>query len=196
MRVGYYPLTGSTGTLDVLARDARIQRVHCLNRREDSHRVQQGQSKKHHLDTPMHKIRFWKIGRAQKQFGLQPEAFETLQQTVTVVIDNACLVNFILSVASSRPHLEGVVNLVDFCAGASSSPHILCLLHQRRDDQGGDKELSLVLASNPAGKPLTFFDEPVADKEQLNALDTSQTLRAVEGVKKEWMEKWVDEWLL
>ncbi|KAI9927529.1 hypothetical protein MW887_003147 [Aspergillus wentii] len=69
-------------------------------------------------------------------------------------------------------------------------------------DKGlSDKDLQALLAKNPAAKLLEFFDGIMSQTAPENVLDTtltaqrSEKLRVVEGVKSEWIEKWVGEWV-
>lgn len=70
------------------------------------------------------------------------------------------------------------------------------------DSAAGDAELQALLEKNPAAKLLSFFEDIMSgESEATSFLDTkltaqrSEKLRAVEGVKKEWIEKWVGEWM-
>ncbi|KAL3465624.1 hypothetical protein BJX64DRAFT_50149 [Aspergillus heterothallicus] len=61
--------------------------------------------------------------------------------------------------------------------------------------------LQTALARNPAAKLLDFFEGIMSETESGSVLNTvntaglSERLRAVDGVKAEWIEKWVREWL-
>lgn len=66
----------------------------------------------------------------------------------------------------------------------------------------GDKELQALLEQNPAAKLLDFFEgltmehtQPGTVFESVNTAKMSKTLREVEGVRPEWLRKWVGEWL-
>ncbi|THC89059.1 hypothetical protein EYZ11_011499 [Aspergillus tanneri] len=66
----------------------------------------------------------------------------------------------------------------------------------------GDGELQTLLEKNPAAKLLYFYEDIMSEQtEAENVLDTqltaqrSEKLRSVEGVKREWVEKWVGEWI-
>lgn len=70
------------------------------------------------------------------------------------------------------------------------------------DDILRDKELEAFLQVNPAVKLLGFYEEVLGGKgEAGNRLEIEETkkrsakLRAVEGVKPEWVRKWVREWV-
>lgn len=65
-----------------------------------------------------------------------------------------------------------------------------------------DDQLARLLEKNPAAKLLEFFEEIAASgSEPDNVLDTrmtaqkSEKLRAVEGVKEEWIRMWVEAWV-
>lgn len=64
-----------------------------------------------------------------------------------------------------------------------------------------DEELQKRLAKNPAAKLLEFFEGIMSQTERVNVLDTkltgqvSEKLRAVDAVKPEWMNVWVEEWV-
>ncbi|OOF90104.1 hypothetical protein ASPCADRAFT_179722 [Aspergillus carbonarius ITEM 5010] len=65
----------------------------------------------------------------------------------------------------------------------------------------GKEEMRTVMERNPAGKLLGFFENAVADRGMSRGFETRRTaerserLRAVEGVKEEWVRKWVREWM-
>ncbi|KAJ5591981.1 uncharacterized protein N7459_002350 [Penicillium hispanicum] len=124
-------LTGSTGTLgtyilDALLKIPSVTHVHCLNRRKDSLEIQRQKCNFLHLptvlDTP--RVNFWHADTTQKDLGLAPGTFKLLQDMTTVVIHNAWGVNFNLSLSSFKPELASVVNMIDFTASASRSPHL------------------------------------------------------------------------
>lgn len=64
----------------------------------------------------------------------------------------------------------------------------------------GESDLQALLDRNPAAKLIGFF-EGLASMQPDNVLDThvtaevSEKLRAVEGIKEEWVRKWVREWM-
>ncbi|GLA90362.1 putative PKS/NRPS-like protein biosynthetic cluster [Aspergillus tubingensis] len=59
--------------------------------------------------------------------GLQPDVYTQLQQTATLVIHNAWTVNFNFPLAAFKPHLQGVVNLINFATRSPQAPHIFFL---------------------------------------------------------------------
>ncbi|KAJ5118014.1 secondary metabolism biosynthetic enzyme [Penicillium atrosanguineum] len=72
----------------------------------------------------------------------------------------------------------------------------------RRDIETGSesRDLQVLLEKNPAAKLLEFF-ERISSLGEENVLDTRQTekksskLRSIPGVKNEWLEKWIGEWM-
>ncbi|KAF3391263.1 Iterative polyketide synthase CazM [Penicillium rolfsii] len=63
-----------------------------------------------------------------------------------------------------------------------------------------ESDLQVHLKKNPAAKLLDFFDGLVSVKSD-NVLDThdtasvSEKLRSIEGIKEEWVRKWIREWM-
>ncbi|KAE8363507.1 hypothetical protein BDV27DRAFT_129836 [Aspergillus caelatus] len=124
-------LTGSTGSLgtyllDALLKTPSVAHVHCLNRKADAVDKQRQKSKAYrlNLDLDPSRVSFWPADLSKAGLGLEPGVFETLQQTTTLVIHNAWAVNFNLSLASFRPNLAGVVNLINFCVQSGQIPHL------------------------------------------------------------------------
>ncbi|KAF7595540.1 hypothetical protein BBP40_005575 [Aspergillus hancockii] len=124
-------LTGSTGTLgtyilDALLKNPSVTHVHCLNRKVDSAAAQRQKTDFYGLITPLDSARvsFWTVDLSQNGLGLPPDTLKTLQDTATLVIHNAWAVNFNLSLASFRPHLSGLVNLINFCSSSAKSAHL------------------------------------------------------------------------
>ncbi|KAJ5263339.1 NRPS-like enzyme [Penicillium angulare] len=124
-------LTGSTGQLGThllnsLLESSEVEHIYCLNRDENARDRQFERGASYGL-APVDEGRvvFWKADISQVNLGLQPDQLQKLQQTATLVIHNAWTVNFNLSLASFKPQLEGVVNLINFSAQATSSPRIL-----------------------------------------------------------------------
>ncbi|KAJ6002607.1 acetyl-CoA synthetase-like protein [Penicillium sp. IBT 35674x] len=106
-------LTGSTGQLgtymlDALLKSPGVKHVYCLNRDDRARDRQQERA-----------------DLSQADLGLQPEQLQKLQQSATLVIHNAWPVNFNLSLASFKPHLRGVVNLINFSGQGTYSPRLL-----------------------------------------------------------------------
>ncbi|KAJ6018232.1 acetyl-CoA synthetase-like protein [Penicillium sp. IBT 35674x] len=124
-------LTGSTGQLgtyllDTLLKTPSVKHVFCLNRAGRARDRQQERLVTYGLD-PVNEARvtFWHADLRQAGFGLQSEQLKQLQQTATLVIHNAWAVNFNLSLASFKPQLAGVVNLINFTGQASHAPRLV-----------------------------------------------------------------------
>lgn len=124
-------LTGSTGSLgtyllDVLLKNPSVGYVHCLNRRKYASDIQRQKSEFYNLNSPLDssRVTFWHTDLSQKDLGLTPDSFKRLQNTATVIIHNAWNVNFNLSLSSFNPDLQGMVNLINFTASASKTPHL------------------------------------------------------------------------
>ncbi|KAJ5613188.1 NRPS-like enzyme [Penicillium lagena] len=122
-------LTGSTGVLgtyllDTLLNNPSVAHIYCLNRRKDSRSAQLESNKTYHLGTTLDftRITFLTGDLSKEQFDLPAETYQTLRDTATVVIHNAWPVNFNLSLSSFTPQLQGIVNLLSFCADAASPP--------------------------------------------------------------------------
>ncbi|OGM40164.1 hypothetical protein ABOM_011672 [Aspergillus bombycis] len=122
-------LTGSTGNLgaymlDTLLRNPTVRHVHCLNRKGNAIDVQHKKSEAYNLKLDMSRVSFWATDLSQPDFGLQSDIYQMMQSTTTLVIHNAWTVNFNLSLASFKPNLVGVVNLINFTRNATQSPHL------------------------------------------------------------------------
>ncbi|KAJ5698745.1 hypothetical protein N7462_000750 [Penicillium macrosclerotiorum] len=64
----------------------------------------------------------------------------------------------------------------------------------------GDRELQQLLDRNPAAKLLEFFDglgtaPPDNILDTQNAAKESEKLRTIQGIKEEWVRKWIGEWM-
>ncbi|PYI07034.1 acetyl-CoA synthetase-like protein [Aspergillus sclerotiicarbonarius CBS 121057] len=122
-------LTGSTGNLgtyilDTLLKTPSVTHVHCLNRKDDAADVQRQKIEAYSLNLDLSRVSFWTADLARPELGLGSEVLETLRQTATLVIHNAWAVNFNLSLPSFKPNLAGVVNLINFSAQSTQSPHL------------------------------------------------------------------------
>ena len=120
-------LTGSTGAmgsyvLDDLVGDPAVERVYCLNRRADGRAAQIESNTLRHLDTNLDepRVTFLKADLSKNHFGLAPEVYGQLLNSVTTVIHAAWPVNFNMPLSSFEPQLAGIVNLVSFCASAAA----------------------------------------------------------------------------
>lgn len=126
-------LTGSTGQLgtyilDALLKSPAVEHVYCLNR-DDRARIRQQERSAAYgltlLEKEQTRVTFWKTDLSQTDLGLQTEQLQELQQKATLVIHNAWPVNFNLSLASFKPSLLGVVNLINFGTRATFNPRLL-----------------------------------------------------------------------
>ncbi|KAE8346860.1 hypothetical protein BDV24DRAFT_174499 [Aspergillus arachidicola] len=121
-------LTGSTGSLgtyilDALLKAPSVAHIHCLNRKDDAVNIQRQKSKAYGLNLDMSRVSFWTSDLSKPGLGLQSDVLHILQ-TTTLVIHNAWAVNFNLSLASFKPNLAGVVNLINFCGQSGQNPHL------------------------------------------------------------------------
>ncbi|KAJ6028558.1 NRPS-like enzyme [Penicillium herquei] len=124
-------LTGSTGQLgtyllNTLTNSPQVEHVYCLDR-DDRARDRQLERAVAYGLAPADEARvsFWKADLSQADFGLQQDQLQQLQEQATLVVHNAWPVNFNLSLASFKPHLTGVVNLINFSSQAIRSPRLL-----------------------------------------------------------------------
>ncbi|KAL1988059.1 hypothetical protein VTN96DRAFT_1090 [Rasamsonia emersonii] len=114
-------LTGSTGSigsyiLNALLSEPKVKHVYCLNRSPDSGTLQKERNAK--LDPilltsfPPDRVTFLTADLSEPQtLGLPTEVYQTLRETVTLIIHNAWLVDFNLPLQSFESQLAGVVNL-------------------------------------------------------------------------------------
>jgi thioester reductase-like protein len=122
-------LTGSTGNLgtyllNALVKHPSVAHIYCLNRTAEAIDVQRQKCEAYSLSIDLSRVTFWATDLSQPDFGLQPDLFDILQQSATLIIHNAWTVNFNLSLPSFRPNLDGVVNLINFCAESPNAPHL------------------------------------------------------------------------
>lgn len=121
-------LTGSTGTLgahilDVLRQDEDVSTVFCLNRAKNGVDTQNKKNKLLGLKSAKDdtKIVFLTADFSQRKFGLPEDVYHKLFSTTTLVIHNAWSVNFNLPLASFKPQLESLVDILAF-ANRCSKP--------------------------------------------------------------------------
>ncbi|GLB20862.1 putative NRPS-like protein biosynthetic cluster [Aspergillus tubingensis] len=129
-------LTGSTGQLgtyilDALLRDPSVAHVHCLNRGDHARERQHNRIREYGL-TPLAdnegRLSFRTADLSQDgDLGLEPDVYTQLQQTATLIIHNAWTVNFNLPLETFKPHIQGVVNLINFATRSPQSPHLFFL---------------------------------------------------------------------
>ena len=112
-------LTGSTGTLgsyllDALLDDPRVAHIYCLNRGNDSQLRQLEKNRRLGIQTRSNNTRvsFIMADLSEESLKLSKGQYDDLVSQATLVIHNAWLVNFNLSLSSFRPQLDGLVNLL------------------------------------------------------------------------------------
>ncbi|RAL08514.1 NRPS-like enzyme [Aspergillus homomorphus CBS 101889] len=131
-------LTGSTGQLgtyilDALLKNPSVAHIHCLNRDESAAERQHKRLAAYGLTSltdstsTQTRVSFWTTDLSKTDLGLAPHDLAQLQQTATLIIHNAWTVNFNLSLTSFKPHLQGVVNLINFAAHSAQTPHLFFL---------------------------------------------------------------------
>ncbi|KAJ5727271.1 NRPS-like enzyme [Penicillium malachiteum] len=124
-------LTGSTGQLgtyllNALTKSPQVEHVYCLDRDDHARDRQRDRSAAYGLaPADEARVSFWKADLSQADFGLQQDQLEKLQEQATLIIHNAWPVNFNLSLASFKPTLTGVVNLINFSSQAIRAPRLL-----------------------------------------------------------------------
>ncbi|KAJ5632076.1 NRPS-like enzyme [Penicillium lividum] len=123
-------LTGSTGQLgtyllDTLLKNPAVGHVYCLSRDDRAHDRQKEHRTTYGLG-PVDEARvtFWKADLTEADLGLRPTQFKQLQHAATLIIHNAWTVNFNLSLAYFKPHLTGMINLINFTGQAPYAPHL------------------------------------------------------------------------
>ncbi|KAL0569166.1 hypothetical protein V5O48_012806 [Marasmius crinis-equi] len=118
-------LTGSTGSFGTylladLIFDASISRVYALNRTKTNESLERRQRKafmEKGIDGDLLKSEKLKLIEGDflvPEFGISPESYKEMENTVTHVIHNAWPVNFNLRLSSFEPNLQGVRSLLDF----------------------------------------------------------------------------------
>ncbi|GAA6034265.1 hypothetical protein JCM8097_003814 [Rhodosporidiobolus ruineniae] len=121
-------LTGATGSLganqlsQLLSKDA-VTKVYALVRAKDNQdaaaRVATSLSEKGLSGINDKRIVALAADFSQDFLGLSREQYSEIEKEVTVVLHYAWSVNFNLSVASFKPHIRGVVNLINLCLASS-----------------------------------------------------------------------------
>ena len=66
-----------------------------------------------------------------------------------------------------------------------------------------DKDIETALQANPAAKLLDMYEKLLTTGDaDSNILDTTETIRSIkklremEGIKDDWMRKWIREWMV
>lgn len=114
-------LTGSTGALgsyvlDNLLSNPEIEHIYCLNRSPQSLQVKRNLARSLPIEFPTSKVTFLTCDLSTPNLGLPYDLYEKLLQTVTLIIHNAWPVNFNLSLPSFKPHIQGLVNLIELAS--------------------------------------------------------------------------------
>lgn len=119
-------LTGSTGALGsyilrTLMLEPQVTHIYCLNRSLTSENTQKERNAKTDPALPSafpeNKVTFLTADLSQPPtFGLLPSVYENLCNDVTLVLHNSWLVDFNRPLRAYDDHIDGVVNLVNFCA--------------------------------------------------------------------------------
>ena len=157
-------LTGSTGSLgsyilDSLTRHSKIRHIYCLNRGENTANRQQARNKSNQLytSTDPERVTFLSGDLSQRTFGLEMAVFQKLTSEITSIIHNAWPVNFNVALATFRPNLDGLINLISFAASAPSQPHLVFV----------SSISSTIRSQTPSG----FIPEAILDDDAASALN-------------------------
>ncbi|KAJ7487932.1 hypothetical protein FB451DRAFT_1225962 [Mycena latifolia] len=125
-------LTGSTGSLgsQILAsllHDSRVEKIYAFNRASAGRTLAQRHQaifSDRGLDVGLlgsPKLVLVEGDVTQRAFGLAPDVYNTMRNSVTLVIHNAWTLDFNLPLASFEQHISGTRQLIDF-ARACASP--------------------------------------------------------------------------
>ncbi|KAH8703509.1 NRPS-like enzyme [Talaromyces proteolyticus] len=124
-------LTGSTGSLgnyilSELLKDPNVSKVYCLNRSADAEARQVVSfEEKGLLSGFSSRVEFHTVQFGAEKFGLSPEIYDKLKNSVDVVIHNAWKVNFNHRVETfENTHIDGVRQLVEYSFESPCHPHI------------------------------------------------------------------------
>ncbi|KJR90042.1 nonribosomal peptide synthetase [Sporothrix schenckii 1099-18] len=130
-------LTGSTGSLgshllNTLLHTPDIDEVWCLNRAEDGGLEKQKELQARlgtadSLETALTAghLHFRRARLADDHLGLHGDDYARLQRSVTHILHTQWQVDFNLAVSSFKPHLAGIVKLVELAASSTRHPHVL-----------------------------------------------------------------------
>ncbi|TVY18185.1 Non-canonical non-ribosomal peptide synthetase FUB8 [Lachnellula arida] len=117
-------LTGSTGALgsyilaDLLS-NSEVTHIYCLNRSSKSLQVERNLARNLPIEFPASRVTFLTCDLSRSNLGLPPHIYDRLLKKVTRIIHNAWPVNFNLSLASFKPHITGLVNLLELAVSSS-----------------------------------------------------------------------------
>ncbi|KIJ62360.1 hypothetical protein HYDPIDRAFT_114897 [Hydnomerulius pinastri MD-312] len=128
-------LTGSTGGLGSfllvqLLESPKVERVYALNRPSSTTSIQQRQ-RSAFLDKGLpldilesSKLTYVEAEASQANCGLPPSLYETIRDSVTVIIHNAWRLDFNLSLSSFESSIRATRNLVDLGLASPRSPKV------------------------------------------------------------------------
>lgn len=120
-------LTGSTGNLGTYILDAlldhpSVEYIHCLNRRIPAEFAPKPDDISSNGDSSNPQpVIYWKADLARTDLGLPSPVSKMLREKATLIIHNAWPVNFNISLPSFKPHLSGVVNLINFSSSTAAA---------------------------------------------------------------------------
>ncbi|KAI0598280.1 hypothetical protein F4775DRAFT_556107 [Biscogniauxia sp. FL1348] len=126
-------LTGSTGSLgsyilaSLLAR-TDIKKIYCLNRGKDAKAKQEISLSNRGLPAlPAQddRVLFLQAQLSAPNLGLHADQYAALARDATCIVHNAFPVNFLLSVQSFEPQIQGLVNLLHLAAAGARRPSVL-----------------------------------------------------------------------
>nr|KAI5459480.1 hypothetical protein BGZ63DRAFT_491818 [Mariannaea sp. PMI_226] len=123
-------LTGSTGAfgthiLDELLSQPpeKVGRVICLNRGDNAFERQELALKKRGLRIlDPDRVTFYSVDYGKPRLGLDLETWAHLERETTLIIHNAWPVNFLMTVSSFEPHLQGLADLMELARESSNRP--------------------------------------------------------------------------
>jgi thioester reductase-like protein len=124
-------LTGSTGSLgnyllqELIAAPA-VLRIYCFNRSNDAASRQQRAFIYRGAEANFENVTFLHADLSQERFGIPPDTYTTLLESVNIVIHNAWSVDFHKTVQSyEHTHIAGVRRFIDFSLASKCRPKIV-----------------------------------------------------------------------
>lgn len=122
-------LTASTGALgsyllERLLATSDIVHIYCSYAADGGHKAQGGGQ----ILTdgfPTDRVTFLPVDYTKPDFGLEREAYSSLQKQVNYIIHNAWPINLNIPLSSFLPCLQGLVNLISFAASSHYHPSLL-----------------------------------------------------------------------
>ncbi|GKZ26995.1 putative NRPS-like protein biosynthetic cluster [Aspergillus brasiliensis] len=112
--------------LDTLLKHPSVAHIYCLSKVEDGRAQQINTNRIRNLKAKLDplNVTFLNADLSQKELGLSPDIFESLQRSITMIIHSEWAINLVWSFSSFEPHLRGLVNLLEFCAVSNTRPHL------------------------------------------------------------------------